>query len=218
MVGKLPKGGYEGELDIDHIFYVKWDASGTNNGTSWADAFIDFQDALIRATYGDTIYVARGTYKPTITTNRDISFMVLSGVTVFGHCAGTESNPNERQLSNPAYETILSGDIDNNGIVDTIFYSEGDSTELTNSVNPKDRPLYRERNGGNKNLITTITDFRVTYYDSTGNELTYLQLNNQNFRDKIKTLKIYFRFESADPIDGFYNAAEWLRIIRPRNI
>ncbi len=110
------------------------------------------------------------------------------------------------------------GDIDNNGIVDTIFYSEGDSTELTNSVNPKDRPLYRERNGGNKNLITTITDFRVTYYDSTGNELTYLQLNNQNFRDKIKTLKIYFRFESADPVDGFYNAAEWLRIIRPRNI
>jgi hypothetical protein len=47
------------------VIYVKWDAAGANNGTSWEDAYMDLQTAIGAAIDGDTIWVAGGTYKPT---------------------------------------------------------------------------------------------------------------------------------------------------------
>ena len=46
--------------------YVKWNATGANNGSSWIDAYTDLQDALSTASYGDEIWVATGTYYPTM--------------------------------------------------------------------------------------------------------------------------------------------------------
>jgi len=45
--------------------YVKWDATGNNNGSSWEDAFTDLQDALAAADSSDQIWVAKGVYYPT---------------------------------------------------------------------------------------------------------------------------------------------------------
>lgn len=89
--------------------FVKAGAAGANNGTSWADAYTNLQTALAAAVSGDEIWVAAGTYKPTATTDRTISFVLEDGVGIYGGFAGTETALSQR---NPAANvTILSGDI-----------------------------------------------------------------------------------------------------------
>jgi len=49
--------------------YVDADATGTNNGSSWEDAYTYLQDALNAAVPGNVIWVAKGVYKPDQDTN-----------------------------------------------------------------------------------------------------------------------------------------------------
>ena len=107
------------------VIYVNATARGQNNGTSWTDAYLKLQDAITKTTFGDTIWVAQGSYYPDEGTgyknnNRDHSFNLVDGVAFYGGFAGTESNLDERNwLVN---QTILSGEIQqNNGIQDNTY-------------------------------------------------------------------------------------------------
>lgn len=91
------------------IIYVNVNATGLNNGTSWANAYLDLQTALSAAFVNDDIWVAAGTYKPTSTSSRSVSFNVKNTVDMFGGFNGTETSINQRNIS--ANPTILSGDI-----------------------------------------------------------------------------------------------------------
>ena len=89
--------------------YVDADATGSNNGTSWADAYTDLQSALGAANSGDQVWVAAGTYRPTTGTDRNVSFQMETGVAIYGGFAGTETALGQRDIAgNP---TILSGNI-----------------------------------------------------------------------------------------------------------
>jgi predicted outer membrane repeat protein len=97
--------------------YVDVGAMGTNDGTSWENAFISLQSALDN-TGPTNIWVAAGTYKPSAypagctgcVTNRDFTFQLKDGVSLYGGFAGTETLLSERDIvANP---TILSGDIE----------------------------------------------------------------------------------------------------------
>jgi parallel beta-helix repeat protein len=99
--------------------YVDANATGANNGSSWADAYKYLQDALTAAGSGSEIRVAQGTYwpdedadHPAGTDNRDATFQLENGVAIYGGfpTGGGSRDPN-------TYKTILSGDIgvaDNN--------------------------------------------------------------------------------------------------------
>ena len=98
--------------------YVDDDTAGTNDGSSWEDAYVYLQDALADANNAEKpveIRVAQGIYKPDQGANqtsgdREATFQLINGVTLKGGYAGSgETDPNERDIT--LYETILSGDL-----------------------------------------------------------------------------------------------------------
>ncbi len=91
------------------ILYVKYDATGADDGSSWADAFTSLQSALAAATSGSEIWVAAGTYRPTTGTDRTVSFQLKNGVAIYGGFAGKETARSQRNWRN--HPTKLSGDI-----------------------------------------------------------------------------------------------------------
>lgn len=108
------------------VIYVNQQATGSNDGTNWEDAYTDLQTALSNAEYGDEIWLAKGNYYPTNTTNRFISFELKNGVALYGGFDGTEQSKGERDWQNNL--SILDGDIGNqNNIEDnsyTVLYLE----------------------------------------------------------------------------------------------
>ena len=100
--------------------YVNHLATGANNGTSWADAFTDLQNALANPCPSSQIWVSSGTYKPTSGTDRTLSFVMKNGVAIYGGFAGTETLLNERDWITNV--TILSGDIGGVGNSDNSYH------------------------------------------------------------------------------------------------
>lgn len=104
-------------LDISVIWYVKKGSNG--NGSSWQNAFPELQDALKKASPGDQIWVARGTYLPTRHNDRNASFEIKSGIRLYGGFMGNESDLRQRDWKkNPC---ILSGEIASSSTADNSF-------------------------------------------------------------------------------------------------
>src|SRR5260221_10649616 len=132
------------------IYYVKSDASGANNGTSWTDAYTDLQTAISAASSGDEIWVAAGTYKPTPTTDRTISFTLKEGVGIYGGFAGTKTllqqpHPSTNftnfsgdigaaGIADNSYHVLLGGGTDNTAILDAFTITAGNA----NTTYPND--------------------------------------------------------------------------------
>lgn len=95
--------------------FVKSNAAGANNGSSWANAFTHLDAALSNAQPGDNIWVASGTYRPDSTVAPNNSFLMESGVNLYGGFNGTETKLSERDPQ--THVTILSGDLRGNDVV-----------------------------------------------------------------------------------------------------
>lgn len=93
--------------------FVDADATGAGDGTSWANAYTNLNDALLAAPAGASVWIAEGTY----TTPDTASFFIDKELTVLGGFFGTETAASD---ANPAlYPTILSGDVAGNDVVGT---------------------------------------------------------------------------------------------------
>jgi predicted outer membrane repeat protein len=124
-------GGAVTGIDIDVGFvYVDFDASGANDGSSWANAFTDLQDGIDLAVSGIEVWVAEGTYTPGA--SRSDSFVTKSGVRVYGGFAGGEIEKDERDaVNNP---TILSGEIGGAAATDNCFHVVRAESSNTSAV------------------------------------------------------------------------------------
>lgn len=120
---KLPSGTFPIRKFVDGDT-----AFSFNNGDSWADAYKYLDDALAFASMvggsNCEIWVAQGFYYPPkyqSSTDRNASFVIPSGLKMYGGFAGTETTLAER--ANPAFFiTAMSGSI-------------GDSAQTDNSYN-----------------------------------------------------------------------------------
>ncbi len=98
------------------IYHVDADAPGpVYDGSSWDQAFLTLQDALVTAHAGDSIWVAQGTYQPdqggtASAGDREASFVLPDGVTVMGGFAGY-GEPNEDARDPEGTPSILTGDL-----------------------------------------------------------------------------------------------------------
>ncbi len=115
-------------------------------------------------------------------------------------------------------EIKFNSDIDNDGVPDELHYFLGDAKTFTETSNPNDFLLTREKNKEKPAASIPVVDFKLIYYDSLGQKIDYTLLSSQSERDKIKTLRVRMKCESADMIDDHYEAVEWEKTIKPKNI
>lgn len=103
--------------------YVNHAATGIENGRNWNQAYTDLQDALEEARTGTItqIWVAKGTYKPTVTNDRSISFDLPNGVAIYGGFEGDENSLTDRDIE--SHETVLSGNIGDQSLAtDNVYH------------------------------------------------------------------------------------------------
>ena len=118
-------------LDVTHspsIIYVDLNATGSKNGSSWDNAFINLQTAMDSASYGDQIWIAKGVYTPEIIDlPQDSNFFRISKtVELYGGFEGNETTLDQRDWSTNT--TILSGDINEDDIDDNFEDNKDDNT------------------------------------------------------------------------------------------
>ncbi|HRD82490.1 MAG TPA: choice-of-anchor Q domain-containing protein, partial [Saprospiraceae bacterium] len=172
-----------------NILYVKANASGANNGTSWTDAFTDLQSALNSTCPGITeIWIAAGTYKPTSGTDRNISFVMKNSVAIYGGFPNT-GNPVWANRNWTTNVTVLSGDI---GTV-------GDNSDNSYHV------VFNKNNGLDHTAV--LDGFTIQYGNAVGatgfNENGGGGIYNFNVSPKIENC--IFSFNHADFGGGISN-------------
>lgn len=110
LLGSLPVASTQAAS----TYFVKPDGDG--NCSTW-EAACNLQEALVEAGPGSEIWAASGVYTPTTTETdpRLATFQLKAGVALYGGFVGGESTLEGRDFATNV--TILSGDIDNNDII-----------------------------------------------------------------------------------------------------
>ena len=106
-------GGNGSPVLASSVLYAAPQPAGVADCSSWNNA-CSLQSAIYVAEIGEQIWVKTGVYKPTSAIDRTASFVLRSGVEMYGGFSGNETDLVQRDwIKNP---TILSGDIDNNDV------------------------------------------------------------------------------------------------------
>ena len=105
-------------------------------------------------------------------------------------------------------------DLGMDGIVDTVYYYAGNTTEASATVNPGDRFLYRDLSGQAAQVVGGgVTDFSLSYFGAAGDSLA-LPVTLANVRQ----IRLDFTVESASPQDTTYAETFMQLRLFPKNL
>jgi hypothetical protein len=136
--------------------------TGANNGSSWENAYqgpTGLVTAIAAAVATDQIWVAAGTYKPTATTTRSISFTLKNGVQIYGGFSGDEALLAERDIADNL--TVLSGDLlGNDGPPGSFTNNADNSFHVVNAASTNATAVLDgfTITGGNANVASSNQD------------------------------------------------------------
>ncbi len=179
------------------IYYVNSNATGSANGLTWDNAFTTLQDALAVSCTGTTIYVAEGTYYPTDGTDQTIPFLLNKSINLYGGFSPSNGITTPGQQDWNTYPTILSGDIDQDGLLDaensqTVIYATGDVLvegfiiEQGNADGDQFGPLLPKAGGGLMNTSNSqFTNCIFRNNSALAGGAVYCQLGNPTFTNCI---------------------------------
>jgi hypothetical protein len=138
LQGTVDLGAYEQlkcPTATSDTLYVNASNMTPGDGSTWSNAYIKLQDALLAAcgcpNTDFDIWVAQGTYYPDegvgrINNNRDETFVLCDGIKLYGGFSGTGTETMVSQRNITGNPTILSGDLmDNDGLN---FTNNGDNS------------------------------------------------------------------------------------------
>lgn len=179
--------------------YVNANASGTNNGISWANAYTNLNDALAVAQNNEEIWIASGTYTPSAS-DRNASFtLTATNLKLYGGFAGNETQLSDRVVG--SNETILSGDLLGNDDA-TISYVNATRTDNSYTVVSLvgENPLLDGLTitAGHANATSGATETRYGGGINKNASIRNLTLNNCKLTKNIAT-------EASGAIAGGYN-------------
>ncbi len=204
----------------DNIIFVNASASGTNNGTSWENAFTSFQAALDEAVAGKEIWVAKGTYRPesfydfSELDEKNVHFRLKNGVEIYGGFEGTEVYRSERDL-NAGHNSTLSGEIvpapdsDDSVYSYRVFYNENiDNTAVLDGFTITRGFNVAGRGGGMFNINSSPVLRNILFTQNIANTGGALH-NRENSSPKIESCKFIDNNakESGGAIINFDNSS-----------
>jgi hypothetical protein len=100
-------------------------------------------------------------------------------------------------------------DVQSDGIVDTMYYYLGPTSELTQTENPRDRILYRVVNSETpKGANLGITQFKMVYFDALGDTIPFPIAQP----GQIASMEINVTVENTSAYDQDYSTAFWRQI------
>jgi len=108
-------------------------------------------------------------------------------------------------------------DVDNNAVVDSLYYYIGSTSQLSNTPNPRDRLLYRVVNNDvPKSSNVGITKFTLKYFDALKNPINENPVSTPAL---ISSIQIDVQVENTEAFDSVYTVAFWRQIrLAARNL
>jgi hypothetical protein len=143
-----------------------------------------------------------------------------------GYCENWESMPDPTNAIIFADSTRISFLTDlptaygatGDGVIDTLHYYTGPTSELASTDNPNDRLLYRVVNSEvPKSSNIGITNFKLTFFDSFGHKIpTPIYAASTG---SINTIQIDLELQTVYAYDQLYNSVFWRQIrLAARNL
>jgi Concanavalin A-like lectin/glucanases superfamily len=180
-LNNFAKTGDASNFVTGQVKYVKNNATGNFTGSSWTNAIIDLQNAVFAYPCNDLfeVYVAKNNaaYRPSTTNNVNESFIIPSGMSIYGGFAGTEKSINQRNMAliHSTNQTTLSGDLLGNDILSDFTQNRSDNSKTVVNI------------GGKSNIIIEGFSIRGGFGGSYGGGI----LSNSSENIRINHCKIF---------------------------